>query len=211
MRGLIEQYLDDRTLARIAAAHAEGRRLFVVTSNLDTGRAVVWDMGAIAKVEDSDLFRAVTLASASIPGVFPPVTLRLPQGRETHVDGGVNMQLLAVPEAAFANFSRVGGHGGQLYVIVNNTLGGMPAPVSRRTLPIMEGTFITMVRAEAASSVSSARRYATRTGMKFHLATIRSDFDRPWDPSHRFDPTYMTALYAYGRNQARVETAFAAG
>jgi predicted acylesterase/phospholipase RssA len=209
MRGLIARHLPDATLARIAQAHDDGRRLFVVTSNLDTGRAVVWNMGAVAVAGQGDLFRAVTLASASIPGVFPPVTLRFPEGRETHVDGGVNMQLLAVPEAAFANLGRVGGRG-RLFVLVNNTLDAPPAPVPRRTLPIMQGTFTTMVRAQAAGSVASARRYAARTGMDFALATIRSDFGVPWDPSNRFDPAYMTALHAYGRAHARAGTAWQA-
>lgn len=211
MRSLIARHLPDARIARVAAAHAKGRRLFVVTSNLDTGRAVVWNMGALATAGQSDLFRAVTLASASIPGVFPPVSLRFADGVETHVDGGLNMQLLAVPEAAFANLSRVSGRGGRLYVLVNNSLEAPPSPVPRRTLSIMQGTFTTMVRAQAKGSVASARRYAARTGMSFALATIQADFDTPWDPSNCFDPAYMNALYAYGRTRARGGTAWTRG
>ncbi len=35
-------------LAAVAAQHAKGRRLLVVTTNLDSQRAVIWNMGAIA-------------------------------------------------------------------------------------------------------------------------------------------------------------------
>jgi hypothetical protein len=38
-------------LADIAAAHRQGRRLFVVTTNLDAQRPVLWNVGAIAASE----------------------------------------------------------------------------------------------------------------------------------------------------------------
>ncbi|CAM4205369.1 patatin-like phospholipase family protein [Palleronia rufa] len=202
MRTLIARHLSDPVIARVAEEHSKGQRLFVVTSNLDTGRPWVWDMGAIAAAGRNDLFRGVTLASASIPGLFPPVTIRIGDVAETHVDGGVNMQLLAVPEAAFANLAATTGRGGHLYILVNNTLEPPPTPVSRRAIPIMQQTFTTMVRAQAAQAVASAGRYAARTGMDFSVATIGRDFDTPWDPSNRFDPAYMRALFAYGRKRA---------
>jgi Predicted esterase of the alpha-beta hydrolase superfamily len=49
----------------------------VVTTNLDSGRRVVWNMGAIATRGDEaalKLFREVLLASSSIPGFFSPVS-----------------------------------------------------------------------------------------------------------------------------------------
>lgn len=53
-----------------------------------------------------DLFRAVIRASGAFPGLFPPVRLRLgargQQFFETHVDGGVQMQVLATPAAAYS-------------------------------------------------------------------------------------------------------------
>lgn len=203
MRALIARHLPDDLIAWIAREHDGGRRLFVVTSNLDTGRAWVWDMGAIARAGHGELFRAVTLASASIPGLFPPVTLRIGDARETHVDGGVNMQLLAVPEAAFANLAATTGRGGHLFILVNNTLEAPSSPVRRRAIPIMQQTFTTMVRAQAAATVASASRYAARTGMAFSLAAIGPDFEVPWDPSDRFSPDYMIPLFNYGWAKAR--------
>ena len=201
MKRLIARHLPDPVIDRVAVEWRSGKRLFVVTSNLDTGRAVIWDMGAVAEAGHYDLFRAVTLGSASIPGLFPPVNLAIGEIREAHVDGGVHMQLLAVPEAAFSNLGGVG-RGGSLYILVNNTLAAALSAVPRQSISIMQQTFSTMVRAQAAQSVASARRYAARTDMTFAVATIDQDFDVPWHPSERFSKAYMQPLFDYGRARA---------
>jgi predicted acylesterase/phospholipase RssA len=74
LQALIARHITPALLDRIAAQHRRGRRLLVMTTNLDAERGVIWDMGAIAASGASDrlsLFRQVLLASASIPGVFP--------------------------------------------------------------------------------------------------------------------------------------------
>ena len=56
-----------------AAAHANGRRLFIVTTNLDSQRVAIWDMGRIASSgspEALSLFRDVLAASASVPSIL---------------------------------------------------------------------------------------------------------------------------------------------
>jgi hypothetical protein len=90
----IDKRVTPQLLADIAAEHARGRRLFVVTTNLDAGRRVIWNMGAIAARGDEaalKLFRAVLLASASIPGIFPPVLIEAQSHgktvQELHNDG----------------------------------------------------------------------------------------------------------------------------
>src|SRR6266478_9997297 len=91
-------------LADVAAAHRQGRRLFVVTTNLDAQRPVLWNMGAIAvsgQPNALELFRKVLVASASIPGLFDPVFIESEaQGhyfKEMHVDGGTTLEVLAMP------------------------------------------------------------------------------------------------------------------
>ena len=74
----IEQNVTGKLLAEIAAQHARGRRLLIATTSLDAGRRVVWNMGAIAARGDEraiELFRAILLASCSIPGFFAPVAI----------------------------------------------------------------------------------------------------------------------------------------
>ena len=48
LRRQVEQRITPALLAEIAAEHARGRRLLVATTNLDAGRRVIWNMGAIA-------------------------------------------------------------------------------------------------------------------------------------------------------------------
>src|SRR5579862_9879191 len=98
LKDLIAKQITPALLADIAAAHKSGRRLFVVTTNLDAERSVVWNMGAIA-VHAADknggdaalkLFRDVLLASSAIPGGFPPVLIDVEANgktfQEMHVD-----------------------------------------------------------------------------------------------------------------------------
>ena len=106
LRQLIAKYIDDEILAEVAREHRAGRRLFIVTTNLDAQRTAIWDMGAIASSSDPkalDLFRSVMAASASIPGVFPPVMIEVEGGgkrfTEMHVDGGITTNVLVLPEA----------------------------------------------------------------------------------------------------------------
>src|SRR5207253_724861 len=48
LREKIDTAITCELLAEVAAAHSEGRRLYIGTTNLDTRRLVIWDMGAIA-------------------------------------------------------------------------------------------------------------------------------------------------------------------
>src|SRR6266404_7625357 len=78
LRELIARYVGRDMLAAIAAENAKGRKLLVVTTNIDTQRTVIWDMGRIAAIGSTqalDLFRDVLAASASIPVVFPPMLI----------------------------------------------------------------------------------------------------------------------------------------
>jgi predicted acylesterase/phospholipase RssA len=91
---LVEHYLTDALLQAVAREAASGRLLLVATTNVDTGEIVVWDLGSIA-MNGGDrakaLFRDVLVASASVPGLFPPVIIRVQEHGvlvvEAHVDG----------------------------------------------------------------------------------------------------------------------------
>ena len=93
---MLYRQFDDAVLAAVAAEHRKGRRLYVGTTDLDAEALTAWDMGAIAasgRPNARETFCRVLLASASIPGAFPPVTFEAEaEGRrfdELHADGGV--------------------------------------------------------------------------------------------------------------------------
>src|SRR5258705_9485428 len=50
LRELVARYVGPEILAAVARENAKGRKLLVVTTDLDTQRTAVWDMGKIAAV-----------------------------------------------------------------------------------------------------------------------------------------------------------------
>ncbi|MEY2919735.1 MAG: hypothetical protein RL261_1040 [Pseudomonadota bacterium] len=104
LRRLIDRYLGDEQIAEIASEGRKGRKLLIGTTSLNTGRSMVWDltkMAASGSPNARQLIGDVILASASIPGVFPPVRFSVEHGGvrhdELHVDGGVTAQLFLAP------------------------------------------------------------------------------------------------------------------
>lgn len=196
-------------LRAVAARHAAGNRLLVVTSELDSARASVWNMGAIAHAGHYDLFRGIMRASAALPGLFPPVSLSyVAEGKtytETHIDGGVQMQFLAVPNFAFTTPDQKL-EGGHVYVLINNTLNPAPTTVARSALSISQQALTTTGRASALLQVNATQLFAREQGLKFSVASISPTSGVVYDPSDRFSSTYMNALYQHGLARAQSQT-----
>ncbi len=125
----IARYIDKGVLDAVAAEHQRGRRLLIVTTNLDQQRSVIWDMGAIASAGTPQalaLFRQVLAASASVPALFPPRLIEVESGgrsfQEMHVDGAAIRQIYVAPDEVIFGGNR-GAASGQikdLYILVNN-------------------------------------------------------------------------------------------
>jgi predicted acylesterase/phospholipase RssA len=84
LRDLVDQFVSDELIDAIAREAMGGRLLLVATTNLDREEAVIWNMGAIAALgspSGRQLFKDVLVASASVPGVFPPVMLEVQAGQ----------------------------------------------------------------------------------------------------------------------------------
>ena len=70
-------------LAAIAREYNKGRLLLIGTTNLDVQRPVIWNIGAIAasgRPGAIELVRKILLASAAVPGLFPPVMIDVEGG-----------------------------------------------------------------------------------------------------------------------------------
>ena len=202
---MIAAYTPPALIKQVAARHENGARLFVVTTNLETSQAIIWNMGEIALAGWNDLFRAVIRASSALPGMFPAVTLKIGRGsaahEETHVDGGVQMQFLAAPDAAFDVPPRKHA-GGHAYLVINNTLAPAPQTVSHSALGITQQALTAMVRASAANAVNAARLLAKRQRLGFSLTSVEPDPDVVYDPDDRFSTHYMQALFKQGHKRA---------
>jgi hypothetical protein len=208
LQALIARYITPAFLDRIAAQHRLGRRLFVVTTNLDAQRGVIWDMGAIAASASPDrvrLFARVLLASSSIPGAFSPVLIDVTaNGRrfsELHVDGGTVGGFFALPRTIL---SRNGGaliaKDTRIYVFYNGRLGSEFKIVPPRILSVVGGALTTLLGEIDRNSVDELRDFAGATGGNFAICSIENDL--PGDKRPIFDTEQMRELYAFGEQQA---------
>jgi predicted acylesterase/phospholipase RssA len=128
LKHLIDAYVSDTMIEAVAREADRGRLLLVATTDVATGEPVVWDMGAIAKYGGPTartLFRDVLVASASVPGIFPPVVIHLQEDGmprdEVHVDGGTTVPFF-VPGAFVQPSGARGAPRPSVYVIVDGPL-----------------------------------------------------------------------------------------
>ena len=210
LKRLIARYVDEPLLERIAVEYKKGRRLLVVTTNLDAQRTAVWDMGAIASSGAPgalNLFRDVLVASASVPGVYSPVLINVEgEGRrfeEMHVDGGVRANLLVVPESLLLSSVPQPSSGvhPRVYIVMNNKLEQDFEMVQGRALLIVSRAFTTAVKANTQNTLIATYDFARRNKWDFNLASIDADY--PTTTSLGFDRGYMLGLYQYGYEKGR--------
>jgi hypothetical protein len=213
LRELIARHVDAELLAAIAQEYRAGRRLYVVTTNLDAQRTAIWDMGKIAASGEPgalDLFRNVLTASASIPGVFSPVLIDVEaQGRhfaEMHVDGGVTTNVLILPEAVLVSGTPVFPPDARpkVYIVMNGKLSPDFEVVKASTLPIVTRSFETSVRANTRNTLLASYQFAKGRNWEFNLTSVDPDYPKP--NSIGFDQAYMQQLfdYAYQRGKSGI-------
>ena len=226
LRELVARYVGPEILAAVAREHAKGRKLLVVTTDLDTQRTVVWDMGKIAgrgvqgdealaavgvrrgasvgSPEALRLFRDVMAASASIPLVFPPILIEAKgQGRrfeEMHVDGGVTAPVLTLPDALLFQGRLPGNSRMNIYILVNKKLERTFELVSNSTPDVASRSLSSITQSQTRSVIFSTYDFAKRNRWGFHLSYIERDY--PAAASEGFDTAYMRALYQHGYEKA---------
>jgi hypothetical protein len=205
--------VDERMMAAIAEGYRDGRLLFVGTAQLDAQVPVTWNVGAIAASGHPgalNLLRRILLASASIPGAFPPVmfdvTVNGRPHQEMHVDGGAFSQVFLYPRRLtelrrmrMTRRDRV--VPARAFIIRNARLDADWAEVDRRTLTIAGRAIATMIASAGYNDVLRIWSNTQRDGVDFNLAFIGPDFDTAY--TEPFDQVYMRALYEYGFARAR--------
>ncbi len=200
LRRLIEKYVTDEFLRKVAKEHRRGRRLLVQTVSLDAQRPVIWDLGVIADSgvpKAKEYFRDVLLASAAIPGIFPPVLIEIEtsSGRrdELHVDGGVISQSAFLPGWRIPN--TVSGVS-RLYAIRNGRVDPEPQITRPNLISVTQRSVATLIKSQGMDDLRIAYNLAKARGSTYQAAWIESDFTiRSEKP---FEPEYMRALLSYG-------------
>ena len=206
LKETISKQVTQELLKKIAEQHKAGRRLFVVTTNLDAGRTVVWNMGAIASQGDDNalkLFRNVLLASSSIPGIFPPVMLNVEaDGRkvqEMHADGTINAPFYVAPDAMLAG--QVPLPAKQLYVVANTKLAPSFDQTKRDTVSVLGRSISLAMKASLRMQITRIQDAAKAAGIPVSIASVDPGFDKT--SRGPFDNAYMTALFEAGVKQGQ--------
>ena len=198
-------------LAKVAEAHRAGRRLYVGTTDIDTKRLVVWDMGAIACRDDSNklgLFRDVLLASASVPGLLPPVDVEIDvdgtRYTELHVDGGVTAALFlqpamvgVTPDQDVANTP----NDSHVYVVVAGQLQLPRRAVKRRLTKVVEESIGGVLQSQLEGDLLKTYLLARFAGADFALTSVPKNITFESAPL-AFDPVTMRKLFQTGYEHA---------
>ena len=200
----VNRYVNDELLRAVAAESARGRLLLVATTDLDHERTVIWDMGRIA-AEGGDrgrrLFRDVLVASASAPGVFPPVLIRVQEAGvefdEMHVDGGTTVPLFIAPTMAARTPEEISGlQGANVYVIVNGQLGGPAVTTPLRTVSIVRRGVNAALESSSRAAVEIALSASNQAGMALRVSQIPDAY--PYTGWLDTRPAKVAALFNFG-------------
>ena len=207
---LVDRYVTDELLRAVASESQRGRLLLVATTDLDSEQTVFWNLGLIAEqggARAKRLFRDVLVASASIPGVFPPVMIHVEQAgksfEEMHVDGSAMAALFFIPDiGAILPNPLEPLRDGHVYVLINGTLRTPEATTRDQTFSILKRSAVATLQGGTRAAIEIAYSVAQRHGMSIAVTDIPDIY--PFGGSLEFDMSKMRALFAYGEHCALV-------
>ncbi|MDV5169616.1 patatin-like phospholipase family protein [Photobacterium rosenbergii] len=218
---LVRDEIDREMMDRVKEQHLRGRTFLVKTTDLDSQRPVIWNMGVIAMLDGAEaeyLFESVIIASASIPGLFEPVLIPVEVDGviydELHVDGGVVAQVFFIPEdldieqfemVENSQFSELGislsdRRESHIWLINNSRIGNVWQPVQPRLTDITGRSISTMLKHQGRNNLVQIYKQSQLTNSTFNLSYINHQV--PDAPEHApFDQDYMQHIYCYGYAQ----------
>jgi len=200
---LVDHYLSDDLMQAVAREAATGRLLLVATTNVDSGETVVWDLGSIAMnggPSAKALFRDVLVASASVPGMFPPVIIRVQEGggdfSEAHVDGTATVPFFVPP--ALLQLPRDVPHRSppMVYVIVDGRLSEEPMSVRLRFRTILSRSISAGLTHMMRTTLELTTTTAQLQGASLQYSAIPAAY--PNLAAFDFRTSTMRSLFKYG-------------
>jgi hypothetical protein len=208
---LVERYVTDELLRAVARESRRGRLLLVATTDLDSEQTVLWNLGLIAEqggAKSRRLFCDILVASASIPGIFPPVMIPVQQdGRafeEMHVDGSAMASLFFLPDLIAILPTRLEPlHGGHLYVLINGPIRAATGTTRDQTLSILKRSAVATLQGGTRAAIEIAYSVAQRHRMGIAVADVPDIY--PFGGALEFAAPRMRALFEYGEHCALVD------
>jgi predicted patatin/cPLA2 family phospholipase len=201
---LVERFVTDELIDAVAKEAETGRILLVATTNLDREETVIWNMGEIAQESGDrarELFRDVLVASASVPGVFPPVMIDVEKDghkfQEMHVDGGASTPFFIAPDIALILGDPPENlRGANIYVIVNGPASSAARTTLNNPVDVASRSFTAVMNHMTRTALVQTNIFAERGGMTFAFTSIPSGvaFAGPL----AFDQVSMRDTFDYG-------------
>jgi predicted acylesterase/phospholipase RssA len=211
LRNLVTKYVDADLIAEIAIEHSKGRRLLIGTTNIDAERPVIWDIGSIASSSEPgrmELIREILVASASIPGVFPPIRLSVTADGKTydelHVDGGTSNQVFLMPAKFSAkNIDKTTNvkRKRTLYIIRNGKVGPEWTAVKPKLASIAGKSVSSLIKTQGIGDLYRIYTTAKRDNVSYNAIWVPDSF--VMKEPEPFDPSYMKALFELGESTAK--------
>jgi predicted acylesterase/phospholipase RssA len=209
LKQLVDAYVSDTMIEAVAREADKGRLLLVATTDVATGEPVVWDLGSIARnggPSARTLFRDVLVASASVPGMFPPVTIRVREDGvphdEAHVDGAPTMPFFVppafvqTPPGTFDGTHRIG-----VYVIIDGPLGESGRATRLTARAILSRTIHAGLDQMLLTTLKLTAAIAQLQGATLHYTAVPGAYPRldPFD----FRADTMRPLFRYAEECAQ--------
>jgi predicted acylesterase/phospholipase RssA len=207
---LVNRYTTDALIQAVAREAAAGRLLLIVTTDVETAEPVVWDLGSIALnggPKARTLFRDVLVASASVPGMLPPVIIRVQDERtiteEAHVDGTISVPFYVPTWLAEkpAEDAIDRSQGAFVYVIVDGRLSEEPASVPLKTRAILSRSVSAGLNHMMRTTLQLTATNAELRGEQLQYSAIPVGY--PTTPTFDFRAEKMRPLFGYGYSCAQ--------
>jgi len=217
LKKLFTKNFNEELLNRVAAEHAKGRRLYIGSTNLDTGQLIVWDMGAIASSSRSDKYKRfadIIYASSAMPIFLPPQYMSVDVSGERyyqmHVDGGIYShvfmigllvnwkEILNLRSDANTDFDAT------LYTIANRKYRNrhMYDPVDQSPSSIIDAYVETETDLLFDRSIYRLYDSCVKKGIKYRMASVPESNNHVDEPTE-FNPGKMTKLFNTGYSIGR--------
>jgi hypothetical protein len=212
LKKLFSNNFNEALLKRVADAHAKGRRLYIGTTNIDTGQQIVWDMGAIASSNRSDKYQRfsdIIYASSAMPIFLPPqyfsVDVEDEQYYQMHVDGGIYSHVFMI--GLFVNWNEILDFSDDanldfdvtLYTIANRKYRNRTAydPVEQSPSSVISAFIETETDLLFDRSMYRLYDSCMQKGIKFRMAAVPKEVNYV-DVATEFNPEKMLKLFSVG-------------
>lgn len=212
LKKLFLNNFNEALLKRVADAHTKGRRLYIGTTNIDTGQLIVWDMGAIASSSRSDKYQRfsdIIYASSAMPIFLPPqyisVDVEDEQYYQMHVDGGIYSHVFMI--GLLVNWKEVLDFSDDanldfdvtLYTIANRKYRNRTAydPVEQSPSSVISAFIETSTDLLFDRSMYRLYDSSIQKGIKFRMAAVPKDVNYV-DVATEFNPEKMLKLFNVG-------------